>query len=144
MTLNLIKLCVGVDDVDQLLQSQRRRLKQARASGQVAELKHLTRHRPKRADELLDGGSLYWVIRGVVRVRQRLLELRPVEDTERGSLCALVLDHTLVLTYPRRFRAFQGWRYFPAADAPADAPPGWESANLPPEMENELRELGLL
>ena len=144
MKLHLIKLCVGIDDVEQLADSQRRRLKQARAAGTVPELKHLTRHRPKRAEELLDGGSLYWVIRGVVRVRQRLLELRQVEDAERGNLCAMVLDHTLVPTYPRRFRAFQGWRYFPAADAPADAPPGWDGGDVPPEMESELRELGLL
>jgi len=144
MPLNLIKLCVGVDDIGQLARSQKRRLAEARKAGVPAELKHVTRHRPKRADELLDGGSLYWVIRGVVRVRQRLVELRKLEDPDRGTVCALMLHPELVTTYPRRFRAFQGWRYFPGEDAPADAPPGWDSDGLPPELETELRELGLL
>ena len=144
MTVHLLKLCVGIDDIEQLARAQRRRLRQARAAGQPAELKHLTRHRPKRAAEVLDGGSLYWVIRGVIRVRQRLLELRQEEDADRGSVCALVLDPELVPTIPRRFRAFQGWRYFPAADAPADAPAGWRGDGLPRELETELRDLGLI
>ena len=95
-------------------------------------------------DELLDGGSMYWVIKGQIAVRQRLLELRAV--TKNGlPHCALVLDKELVPTERRFHRAFQGWRYLPAKDAPPDldrAAPG--ARNMPENLRKELRELGLL
>lgn len=146
MTVHLLKLCVGIEDPEELRQAQARRLEQARAAGETAPvLQHLTRSFPRRRAELLDGGSLYWVIRGVVRVRQRLVDLREVEHPERGTCCAFVLDPDPVLVRPRPHRAFQGWRYLEDADVPPDDDgTAVDAGHLPDEMARELRELGLL
>ena len=84
------------------------------------ELKHTTRMLPKRREEVLDGGSLYWVIKGFIAVRQRLLDIRPFVDKEGVSRCHLVYDKDLVVVSPQPRRPFQGWRYFEAKDAPRD------------------------
>ena len=100
---------------------------------------------PTRKEELLDGGSLYWVIRGEIACRQRLLDVRPFVDKEGVGRCHLVLEPKLVLVAPRPFRAFQGWRYLAPKDAPRDldrAAPG--ARNMPEALRRELRELGLL
>jgi hypothetical protein len=137
MTLNLLKLCVGVAEVDELIDWQRRRLKAER------KLYHTTRMIPRRREELLDGGSLYWVIKGQVQCRQRLTHIVPFTDDEGIGRCRLMLDREIVLTRSQPRRAFQGWRYLVPADAPADLAAG-DVAGLPPEMRAELAELGLL
>jgi hypothetical protein len=137
MTLNLLKLCVGVAEVDELIDWQRRRLKAER------KLYHTTRMIPRRREELLNGGSLYWVIKGQVQCRQRLTDIVPFTDDEGIGRCRLMLDREIVLTRSQPRRAFQGWRYLVPADAPADLAAG-DVAGLPPEMRAELAELGLL
>lgn len=145
MPLHLVKLCVGVDCVEDLRDWIAGRLADLRAAGEPAEQRHATRMRPKRAAELLDGGSLYWVIRGGIQVRQRLLDLRPFRDGEGVERCHLVLDPDLVPTEWQPRRAFQGWRYLTAADAPRDLDAdGGAAAGLPPSLRRELAELGLL
>lgn len=144
MTLHLIKLAVGADSVADIRAFQDRR------RGDAATMTHPTRHAPKRASELLAGGSLYWVVRGIIRVRQRLVGIKPGvaggPDHPAGP-CLLVLDPVLVETVPRSQRPFQGWRYLKGEDAPADADaagalPAGE--DLPAEMAAELAKLGLL
>lgn len=145
MTLHLVKLCVGCDGVDEVRAFTRRRAEQARRAGGEPESWHWTRMVPRRRDELLDGGSLYWVIRGYIRARQRLTGVDEELDSEGRRMCRLRLDPEVVRVEPRAQRAFQGWRYLQPADAPpdlADAPPGVE--HMPAEMVAELRELGLL
>lgn len=145
MALHLIKLCVGCDSVKELKDWIRERLRDKKKRGLPREHIHTTRMMPKRADELLDGGSLYWVIRGEVACRQRLLKLRPVVDKEGIGRCQLVLEPKVVVVHPRGYRAFQGWRYLEAKDAPPDlerSAPG--SVLMPETMRRELRELGLL
>lgn len=142
MTLHLIKLCVGIDQIDELVEWQKDRLKQMKKRGQKPELKHTTRMVPKQREELLDGGSLYWVIRGIVAVRQRLTDIRPFVDKEGIGRCHLMLDKELVLVSPRPRRAFQGWRYLPAKEAPPDI--GKAERALPDKLRRELAELGLL
>lgn len=145
MTLHLIKLCVGVEDVDHLSRLQAGRLADARRRGEAPELKHLTRNAPRQVDEVLAGGSIYWVIRGLIRVRQRIVAIRRVKRDDGRPACALVLDPALVRTEIRGFRAFQGWRYLAPADAPGDAPPSKGAAgDVPAEMAAELKGLGLL
>lgn len=135
MTVHLLKLCVGIEDVDHLAEVQAKR----------RELRHVTRNTPRRAAEVLDGGALYWVIKGFIRVRQRIVGLEPAERNDGRPACAIVLDRQLIKTELRAFRAFQGWRYFPVADAPPDLDPNRQpAAELPAEMEQELRGLGLL
>jgi hypothetical protein len=145
MTLHLIKLCVGCDSVRDLEDWIKQRLKDKRKRGEKPEHIHRTRMVPKRAAELTDGGSLYWVIRGEIACRQRILAVRPFRDKEGIGRCALVLDLKVVLVELRPYRAFQGWRYFAAKDAPRDlakAAPG--AASMPEKMRRELRELGLM
>jgi hypothetical protein len=145
MALHLIKLCVGCDSVKDLEGWIRQRIKDKKKRGQKPEHIHTTRMVPKRADELTDGGSLYWVIRGQIMCRERLTDIRPFVDKEGVGRCRLVLEPKVVLVEPRPFRAFQGWRYLEAKDAPRDldrAAPG--ARDMPEDMRRELRELGLL
>ena len=145
MTLNLIKLCVGADSVRDLEDWIKEKLRGKRKRGEKPEHIHRTRMVPKRADELKDGGSLYWVIRGEIMCRQRIRDVRPFRDKDGVGRCGVVLDPKVVLVVPRPFRAFQGWRYFETQDAPRDlekAAPG--AAAMPEKMRRELRELGLM
>src|SRR6516165_1349855 len=145
MALNLIKLCVGCDSVKELEGWIRQRLKEKRKRGEKPEHVHRTRMAPKRADELIDGGSLYWVIRGEIACRQRIRGLRPFRDKDGVGRCGIVLEPKVVLVTPRPFRAFQGWRYLAAKDAPRDldkTAPG--AAAMPEKLRRELRELGLM
>jgi hypothetical protein len=145
VALNLIKLCVGCDSVNELEEWIEQRLKQRARRGLSREHMHRTRMVPKRAVELLDGGSLYWVIRGALLCRQRLLDVRPFVDKGGIGRCHLVLEPNLVLVEPRPWRAFQGWRYLESRDSPRDldrVAPG--AKNMPESMRRELRELGLL
>ena len=145
MTLHLVKLCVGVDTVEDLQDWVTFRLEEKRRAGQTPEHFHTTRMMPRRGEELLDGGSLYWVIRGNVQVRQRLLEIRPFRDKDGIRRCKLMLEPKLVLTEWQPRRAFQGWRYLAAKDAPRDiAGDKARIAALPPKLRRELAELGLL
>ena len=138
MTVHLIKLCVGVSDVEELADWQERRLRQ---SGRVF---HVTRMVPARAGELIDGGSIYWVIRGAVLVRQRIDAVERFTDDEGIARCKLVFEPELVPVRPVPRRAFQGWRYLDPADAPPDLPPNLAGDDLPPKLRAELAALGLL
>jgi hypothetical protein len=138
MPVHLLKLCVGVDSIDQLARFQARRL------ANEGELYHKTRHTPRRADEVLAGGSIYWIIKGFVRVRQRIVGVERRTGEGRGAHCHLVLDPELVPTALQPRRPHQGWRYLEPADAPPDAARGEVEEEPPPEMASELRELGLL
>ncbi len=145
MALNLVKLCVGVDAIEDLEAWIAFRQEERRRNGEPAEQFHTTRMIPKRAEELLDGGSLYWVIRGNIQVRQRLTDIRPFRDVEGIRRCHLVLDPALVPTLWQPKRPFQGWRYLAAKDAPADLDAGNDGlADLPAEFRRELADLGLL
>jgi hypothetical protein len=145
MPLHLIKLCVGCASVRELEDWIRKRLNDKRKRGEKPEHVHRTRMVPKRAAELVDGGSLYWVIRGEIACRQRIRDVRPFRDKDGIGRCALVLDAKVVLVAPRLYRAFQGWRYLQTADAPRDldeAAPG--AADMPEKLRRQLRELGLI
>jgi hypothetical protein len=150
MTVHLIKLCVGVSDVGQLLQEHERLTKQAMKRRKPVEDHHWTRMRPKRSDEVLDDGSLFWVIRGVIRVRHRILRLDDVRDADGQEYCAIIYDPKVVLVEPRPRRAFQGWRYLEVEDAPPDMPNQRQAlanaaaeGDMPANMLAELRTLGL-
>lgn len=137
--LHLIKLSVGSESVESLRRWQARR---RRLAGRVF---HQTRMTPRRAAELLDGGSIYWVIRGVIQARQRLVGIEPIVDEEGRPSTILVLGPDLVRTLPVPHRPFQGWRYLRPEDAPADlAEVASGGSEMPAEMVAELRSLGLL
>ncbi len=143
MTVHIIKLCVGIDTLAELAQWQDMRMRDMKKRGLAPELMHITRQMPKRADEVLDGGSLYWVIKGIVTARQELIDLRPVMR-DGIAHCALVYDPVLTIVRPTPRRAFQGWRYLEAADAPPDVA-RWTGKEEPysESLRRELAELGL-
>jgi hypothetical protein len=145
VALHLIKLCVGCDSVKDLEDWIREKLRDRRKHGLKRQHVHRTRMAPKRADELIDGGSIYWVIRGAVMCRQAVIDVRPFVDKEGVGRCEFVLQPKLVLVEPRPWRAFQGWRYLDGKDIPRDldrAAPGAQA--MPEALRRELRELGLL
>ena len=135
MPLHILKLCVGIDDIDQLRTVQAARLKEQ------GTLRHFTRHRPKRAEEITDGGSIYWIIRGYVLVRQRITAIEEAEHP-KGKRCALVLDPELVLTESQPRRPHQGWRYLEERDAPGDIRAGKHEGRLPAPLVQKLKEIG--
>lgn len=146
MTLHLIKLCVGTDSIDDLRQWQDEKLAAARKKRRTARLWHRTRMFPKRRDEVLDGGSLYWVIKGVVQVRQPIIDLEAVTGEDGIQRCDIILDRELIPVRPVPRRAFQGWRYLVADEAPSDlaGASAEDLATMPPKMRAVLLELGLI
>lgn len=138
--INILKLCVGADSVEDLLdwqQSQRRNWPPGQAI-------HVTRMWPKREAEVLEGGSLYWVIKGVILARQRIDDLQQVDLGDGISRCALVLDAEVIRTEAAPRRPFQGWRYLDPADSPRDLPKGRAKDDpLPAALAQALAEIGL-
>jgi hypothetical protein len=145
VTVHLVKMAVGVESIPHLEEIQARRLRLAAEAGGPAVLRHVTRNTPRRAEEIVDGGSIYWVIRGFIQVRQAIVEIAEHADSDGTPACALVLAPHVVRTELRPMRPFQGWRYLLAEKAPPDLRPnGTAAGGLPPELAEELRALGLL
>ena len=143
MVLHLIKLAVGVDDLAHMKKVQAARRKQRRQSPRSPHWVY-TRNFPRRAEELLAGGSLYWVVRGVIRCRQELVGFEQDFDREEArKYCRIKVRRTLITTAPQACRAFQGWRYLEPEDAPPDLSRG-DTRDVPAEMAAELKRLGLL
>jgi hypothetical protein len=145
VTLHLIKLCVGADSLADLREWMAERMAEAGRRRAPLRHAHVTRMAPKRAADILDGGSLYWVIKGQIAARQRMLGIEPFVDSDGIGRCKLWLDNAVVAVAPRPMRAFQGWRYFEAKSAPSDideTQPGF--ADMPDAMRRELAGLGLL
>ncbi|MDG2522265.1 DUF1489 family protein [Caulobacter segnis] len=131
MALNMIKLCVGCDTVEELLEWH----KEADRPWIMQ-----TRMTPKRIDELVDGGSLYRVFKGVILCRQRIIAIDTVGDGQ-AARCEVTLDRDVIRVEPQPRRAFQGWRYLTGDDAPRDLAVG-DLGDMPPELARQLRELG--
>jgi hypothetical protein len=146
MPLHLIKLCVGCDSIKDLKAWVAERIKAAKKRGQPPHHIHITRMTPKRIEEVLAGGSLYWVIRGEIAAREKLIAIEPFRDRDGIGRCRLVMQPKVIAVSPRPMRAFQGWRYFEATSAPPDLTKSAASgvAAMPEPMRRELRDLGLL
>ncbi|WP_428928352.1 DUF1489 family protein [Marinibacterium sp. SX1] len=137
---NLVKLCVGAEAVDDLLAWQ------ATSRGRWPDNlpRHVTRMWPKREAELLNGGSLYWVFKGLVLCRQRVLRLERVTGEDGIDRCAIVLDPEVIRTRALPRRPFQGWRYLAAGDAPEDLGEGRAQEDvLPPKLAAALADIGV-
>lgn len=141
MTLHLQKLSVGSESIQTLADWQDHVVSRRVAQGLSAHHVHVTRMFPKRKDELLDGGSIYWVIKGNILCRNRIIGLE--ETTKQGHrACAILMDPEIVPVLPAPRRAFQGWRYLQAGDAPADLTGAASGADLPPGLRAKLIEIG--
>lgn len=139
--MHLIKLSVGTESVETLAAWQ----KSGRAQSEDGLPRHVTRMWPRREKEVLAGGSIYWVIKGVIQCRQRIVRLDEVDRGDGVRRCGIVLDRELVRVAPAIKRPFQGWRYLDPKDAPPDITPGRESDDaLPPDLSAKLAEIGVL
>ncbi len=139
--MHLIKLSVGSENVESLAQWQR----DPRAQGPDGLPRHVTRMWPKRADDLLEGGSIFWVIQGFIRCRQRIIRLDEVTGADEIRRCAIVLDPEIIQTSSARRRPFQGWRYLDPGDAPLDLPTARQSDDaLPDALSAALADIGVL
>lgn len=145
MTVHLQKLCVGADSVEDLESWIARRVAERRRAGQEPRHWHVTRMTPARTAELLPEGSLYWVIKGTMQARQRLLAIEPFRDADGIRRCRLVLEPRVYRTLARPRRAFQGWRYLEVAEAPPDlgSEDDTNGSDIPLKLRRELAELGL-
>jgi len=146
MPLHLIKLAVGCESVKELRGWVAERMKTAKKKGLPQRHIHVTRMTPKRVDEILAGGSLYWVIRGEIAAREKIVALEPFRDKDGIGRCRLVMQPKVIAVSPRPMRPFQGWRYFTEDAAPPDltrAAAG-SIATMPEPLRRELRDLGLL
>jgi len=145
MTIHILRRAFHSDSLDDLAAWQKERRKEMREAGGKAKTRTMLRNFPTRQEELLDGGSIYWIIKGNIRARQRVLAIEPNPDPESRRKCVLVLETKIVPTVPFPVRARRGWRYLePGAVPPdlGDVPKGGDK--LPAELAAELRELGLL
>ena len=139
-TVNLIKLSVGTEDVSGLAAWQATK----RAQTDDGYPQHITRMWPKREAEILNGGSIYWVIKGIILARQTILRLDEYASADGIRRCAIVCDRPLIRVVATPRRAFQGWRYLPVDDAPIDLPEGRdEEEQLPPELSQALAAIGV-
>lgn len=140
-TLHLQKLSVGTENVADLAQWQAEK----RAQSADGLPRHVTRMWPKRSDELLSGGSIYWVVKGSLLCRQRILRLDEIIGADGKRRCAIVMDPELIRIAPTLKRPFQGWRYLKPEDAPTDLPKGREAEEeLPESLSAALAEIGVL
>lgn len=138
---NLIKLSVGTESVESLMDWQK--IPQVQTPDELP--RHVTRMWPKRESEVLNGGSIFWVIKGVIQARQKILRLDEVIGKDGIRRCAIVLDPEVVRTTPAPRRAFQGWRYLKPEDSPPDMTEGRQSDDaLPAELSAALAEIGVL
>ncbi len=139
-SVHLLKLCVGAESVDDLLEWHRTHP----SPFPTGERRHVTRMWPKREAEVLNGGSLYWVVKGVILCRQRILRLDEVDRGDGIRRCGIVMDPQVIRTEAAARRPFQGWRYLAPEDAPRDLPKGRDNDSaLPEEMALALAEIGL-
>src|SRR6516162_1662737 len=146
MSLHLIKLAVGCDSVKELKERVAERMRTAKKKGLPQHHTHITRMTPKRVDEILAGGSLYWVIRGEVAAREKIIGIEPFRDKDGIGRCRLIMQPKVIAVSPRPMRPFQGWRYLTEDAVPPDLTKTSASglAAMPEPMRRELRELGLL
>jgi hypothetical protein len=138
MALNLIKLCVGVSEIQEMKSWI------AITAGQGEEVEHVTRMFPRRKDEILPEGSLYWVIRSMILCRQPIADLQAVTGADGIERCRIVFKPEIILVRPTPRRPFQGWRYLTADDAPPDLSGNAQADDMSEDMRRELGALGLL
>ncbi len=145
MVIHLVKLCVGADSLDDLRRWTAGRRREAGKDDAPFRYPHITRMTPKRTTDLLDGGSLYWVIRGQVAARQTIVGVDTFVDSDGVGRCKVWLDGKVIAVSPRPMRAFQGWRYYDPKDAPPDLDEQRSGiAEMPEALRRELASLGLL
>jgi hypothetical protein len=141
-TIHLQKLSVGTESIETLAEWQRRLAVRRKQEGIPGFPDHITRMMPKRRELLLNGGSIYWVIKGVIQCRNKVRDLQEMRTDDGRKACRIVLDPELVPVVPTPKRAFQGWRYLAVGDAPQDLSKIGDAADLPVALRTKLVDLG--
>ena len=140
--IHLQKLSVGTVSIESLGEWQRGLAVRRGQEGLPAYPDHITRMMPKRKELLLNGGSIYWVIKGIIQCRNRVRDLQEMRTNDGRKACRIVLDPELIAVTPTPKRAFQGWRYLAVGDAPQDLSKLGNVADLPPKLRAKLVDLG--
>lgn len=142
MPLHLQKLSVGSESIETLREWQLAVVARRVKKGEPPFHQHVTRMFPKQKAELLDGGSIYWVIKGLIQCRNRIIDLQETRTSDGRKACAIIMEPGPIAVVPTPKRPFQGWRYLKAGDAPADLAGASGGAELPPELRTRLVNLG--
>jgi len=143
MVMHLVKLCVGVSSIEQLENWRTQEISRRRESSEPELIAHVTRMMPTKKDEIESGGSLYWVIGGVIQCRSEIVSLERIQGDDGIKRCAILMSPEVIRTAPAPKRPFQGWRYLKPEDAPRDlAGPGAEGEGLPDDLRAKLMEIG--
>ena len=143
MSIHMIKLSVGSLSIQTLAEWQQSVAARRGGEGLPAYADHITRMTPKRKDELLAGGSIYWVIKGIIQCRNKILDLAETHTQDGRKACRIVLAPELIPVVPTPKRAFQGWRYLQPEDAPQDLSALGDAEHLPPRLREKLVQLGI-
>jgi len=143
MVMHLVKLCVGVSSVEQLETWRTQEIARHQANSEPELIAHVTRMMPTKKDEIEAGGSLYWVIGGVIQCRSEIVSLERIQGDDGIKRCAILMAPEIIRTAPAPKRPFQGWRYLKPEDAPRDLTgPGSEGEGLPEDLRAKLMEIG--
>lgn len=142
MTIHLQKLSVGTESIATLQDWQKIVVNRRVKKGLTPYHQHVTRMSPKQKDALLDGGSIYWVIKGLIQCRNKIVDLEDAQTQDGRKACAILMHPELIPVVPTPKRPFQGWRYLKAEDAPADLSEIVGADELPPELRAKLANLG--
>lgn len=143
MAIHLQKLSVGSESIATLQDWQKMVVRRRAKKGLSPHHQHVTRMFPKQKEALLDGGSIYWVIKGLIQCRNEIVDLEETQTKDGRKACAIVMDPNLIAVVPTPKRPFQGWRYLKTEDAPADLGLINGAGDLPPELRAKLVNLGV-
>ena len=143
MAIHLQKLSVGSESIATLQDWQKMVVRRRAKKGLSPHHQHVTRMFPKQKEALLDGGSIYWVIKGLIQCRNEIVDLEETQTKDGRKACAIVMDPNLIVVVPTPKRPFQGWRYLKVEDAPADLGLINGAGDLPPELRAKLVNLGV-
>jgi len=142
MAVHLQKLSVGSESIATLQDWQKRVVRRRVKKGLSPYHQHVTRMFPKQKDALLDGGSIYWVIKGLIQCRNEIIDLEETQTSDGRKACAIIMSPNLIPVVPTPKRPFQGWRYLKKEDAPADLSEIGGAHDLPPQLRAKLANLG--
>ncbi|OUX43509.1 hypothetical protein CBE37_02070 [bacterium TMED277] len=143
---NLVKIAVGVTTVEELILRQTEFLKKINDKN-FPYFYHSTRMMPKKYEDIISNGSLYWVIKGAICARQKVLDIVKFEDTDGKKRCKIFLAPEIKKTKPVRKRPFQGWRYLKKHITPQDLNEPIKTtfdSNIPLDVQKQLLEMGVL
>ena len=145
MYANFLRTGVGVESIEHLYEIQHGH-RQIKFNGENHAYL-FTRRTPTRANDLINGGSVYWIIKRQICARQTIADIQTLKDEDDKPFCHVIMNQQIYLTQPVAHKHIQGWRYLSPEKAPKDIglfTPNNRPDDIPPELAAELAEAGLL